>query len=68
MYGTIARVYADKGFGFIKGEDGKDYFFHHSAIERPLKFEELAGGDEVEFEDTRSSKGLRAEQVTSRDR
>ena len=30
--GTIKKVIADKGFGFIEGERG-DLFFHHSAVE-----------------------------------
>ena len=30
--GTIKKLIADKGFGFIEGERG-DLFFHHSAVE-----------------------------------
>ena len=30
--GTIKKLVADKGFGFINGEKG-DLFFHHSAVE-----------------------------------
>jgi cold shock CspA family protein len=26
MTGTIAKVMSDKGFGFIQGEDGQEYF------------------------------------------
>ena len=29
--GTIKKLIADKGFGFIEGEKG-DLFFHHSAV------------------------------------
>jgi cold shock CspA family protein len=32
MTGTIRTLRVDKGFGFIKGEAGQDYFFHQSAI------------------------------------
>ena len=28
--GTIKKVVADRGFGFITAEDGKDYFFHRN--------------------------------------
>lgn len=28
MQGKIKTFSADKGFGFIKGDDEKDYFFH----------------------------------------
>jgi len=27
---------AERGFGFITGEDGQDYFFHRSAFDRDL--------------------------------
>lgn len=30
--GIISRYFTDKGFGFIKGEDGKEYFFHRSTM------------------------------------
>ena len=32
MTGPIRTLRVDKGFGFIKGETGQDYFFHQSAI------------------------------------
>ena len=32
MTGTIRTLRVDKGFGFIKGETGQEYFFHQSAI------------------------------------
>lgn len=62
MNGTIRNMHADKGFGFIRGEDGKDYFMHRSAVKN-AKFEELEVGREVTFEETEGSKGLRAEDV-----
>ncbi|MGI8828184.1 MAG: cold-shock protein, partial [Candidatus Limnocylindria bacterium] len=30
--GTIKKIVADRGFGFITGEDGKDYFFHRDGL------------------------------------
>ena len=32
--GTVKKIVADRGFGFITGEDGKDYFFHRDGLER----------------------------------
>ena len=32
MTGTIKTLRADKGFGFIRDESGKEVFFHSSAI------------------------------------
>lgn len=62
MTGTIVRLMTDKGFGFIKGQDGKDYFLHRSALKN-AKFDELGVGQEVTFKDSESEKGLRAEDV-----
>ena len=40
-----------KGFGFIKGEDGVDYFAHFSKIIAPDgEFRLLEEGQKVEFE------------------
>lgn len=30
MQGTIKTSLPEKQYGFIKGDDGKDYFFHES--------------------------------------
>ncbi len=51
-----------KGFGFITGEDGKDYFFHYSAILMD-SYKTADKGEEVEFEATEGTRGLRAEHV-----
>ena len=32
MKGTVKMFNKEKGYGFIRGEDGKDYFFHYSAL------------------------------------
>lgn len=64
MNGIITKLM--KGYGFIRGEDDVEYFFAAVAldsIDTGVHFEELARGQDVEFEDTVSSKGPRAEQV-----
>ena len=33
MIGTVTSYLSDKNYGFIKGEDGKDYFFHDSYLD-----------------------------------
>jgi CspA family cold shock protein len=48
--GTIKKVVADRGFGFITGEDGKDYFFHRDGLTASLDFDRLAGGEKVQFD------------------
>jgi CspA family cold shock protein len=61
--GTVKRLISDRGFGFIAGEDGKEYFFHRDAVEEPLAFESLAAGEKVEFDVTSGPKGPRAARV-----
>jgi CspA family cold shock protein len=46
--GTIARL-MDRGFGFIKAEEGGELFFHSSDVEG-VEFNSLSEGQEVEFE------------------
>ncbi|MFC2020423.1 cold-shock protein [Chloroflexota bacterium] len=45
--GTIARL-MDRGFGFIKTEEG-DLFFHRNELDG-VEFNNLSEGQEVEFE------------------
>ncbi len=62
--GTIKKVVADRGFGFITGEDGKDYFFHRDSLVPPLSFDRLDGGEPVTYEVEDGPKGPRANKVT----
>jgi CspA family cold shock protein len=39
----------DRGFGFIKAEEGGDLFFHSNDVEG-VEFNSLSEGQEVEFE------------------
>jgi len=61
--GTIKKVVADRGFGFITAEDAKDYFFHRDGLDSSLDFDRLVGGERVEFEIQQSPKGPRAANV-----
>jgi CspA family cold shock protein len=61
--GTIKKVVADRGFGFIVAEDAKEYFFHRNSLDSTLDFDRLSGGERVTFEIEQSPKGPRAGQV-----
>lgn len=62
MTGKVVRK-TEKGFGFIQVDgESKDIFFHMSGL-RNTSFEELAEGQEVEFDATNTPKGLRAEEI-----
>ena len=61
--GTIKKVVADRGFGFITATDEKEYFFHRGALDSSLDFDRLVGGEQVDFEVEQSPKGPRANKV-----
>ena len=62
MTGKIRTLRVDKGFGFIKGDGGNEYFFHRTAVYGE-GLEDLREGDSVEFEVGEGPKGPRAENV-----
>jgi len=53
--GTIKKIIADKGFGFIEGDKG-DLFFHHSEVQG-AQIEDLREGQKVEFTIGQGKKG-----------
>lgn len=62
MKGSIVRL-QDKGFGFIKPEEGeKDVFFHASALVE-IVFDDLKEGDMVTFDVEEGPKGPSATNV-----
>ncbi len=61
--GTVKKIVSDRGFGFISGEDGREYFFHRTGVARPLDFDRLAGGERVAFDVQASDRGPRAVNV-----
>jgi cold shock CspA family protein len=64
MTGVIKTVNYERGFGFITGLDGIDYFFHRSALTDELVFGGLQEGDEVELLVlANTAKGWRANSV-----
>jgi len=63
MNGTIKRLNAEKGFGFITPDGGdKDVFFHSSSLVG-VTFDQLKEGDKVTFDTEESDKGPRATNV-----
>ena len=60
--GTVKWFNADKGYGFIAVDGGKDVFVHYSAIMMD-GYRSLEQGQRVEFEITQGQKGPQAESV-----
>ena len=62
MRGVISKVFADKGYGFIRDEEGMSRFMHASQVS-PGMFDLLRRGTHVEFTPVEHEKGNRAENV-----
>ncbi|MFH0701211.1 MAG: cold shock domain-containing protein [Candidatus Woesearchaeota archaeon] len=60
MQGTVKFFNRKKGFGFISGEDGKDYFVHFTAL---AKGTFIRDNDIVSFDTGEGERGLKAENV-----
>lgn len=66
MKGKIKKLIRDRGFGFIAAEDGKDVFFHRSALVGG-DFDSLVEGTDVEFDLEMGPKGPGAVNVRVED-
>jgi CspA family cold shock protein len=63
MLGTVKWFNAQKGFGFITTEDGKDVFVHYSGIVNE-GFKTLEEGQKVQFDLIQGQKGDQATNVS----
>lgn len=61
--GTVKWFSAEKGYGFISVEGGKDVFVHYSAIMGD-GFRSLQEGQKVQFEIVEGRKGPQAANVS----
>ena len=64
--GTVKWFSQEKGFGFIKQEEGPDVFVHHSAIQS-TGMRTLNENERVEFDVVEEPKGLKAANVVRLD-
>ncbi len=63
VYGQIVRWFPDRRFGFIAGPEGKEYFFHFSAVISPNVPEDVHQGARGLFNPEKDIKGDRAANV-----
>lgn len=65
MYGKVKTVKADRGFGFLKCEDGRSVFFHVKDCEPEITavFDDSLVGRRLEFNVVNGDKGLKATDV-----
>ena len=63
--GKIKKIVSERGFGFVSDTDGREVFFHQSALVG-FKMTDLTEGQEVEFDIENSEKGPRAINVSKK--
>ena len=61
--GTVKWFNAEKGYGFIRQENGEDVFVHYSSISGD-GFKSLEEGQQVQFDVTGGRKGPQATNVS----
>ncbi len=54
--GSIVRIVRDRGFGFIRTDDGQEIFFHATSVPAG-NFDALQEGQQVTFEKERDTRG-----------
>jgi CspA family cold shock protein len=62
--GRVKKLVPDRGFGFVRGDDGKEVFFHRSGL-GANDYDALSEGDVVEYVVQEGPRGPRAENVRS---
>jgi len=65
LTGKIIRLISDRGFGFIRAEDGSEVFFHHTAVADGT-FDSMSEGGSVEFEMGRDPRSNRERAISVR--
>jgi cold shock CspA family protein len=50
LTGIVKKKIADRGFGFIEGAEGMNYFFHLTDLRNALSFTDVQEGMQVDFE------------------
>ena len=61
--GTIVRMVRDRGFGFIRTDNGQDIFFHATGVEGDTPYDNLQEGQQVTFDREQDTRG-RGERAT----
>jgi|TARA_B100000809_G_C15025090_1_gene489853 CspA family cold shock protein len=59
--GTVKFFNKSKRYGFIKGDDGEDYFFHESGLSEGIYVQD---NDKVEFKVVDGDRGKKAVDIS----
>ena len=57
MQGSIVRLVRDRGFGFIKAENGTEVFFHATGVTGSTPYDSLNEGQTVSYDKEQDSRG-----------
>jgi ribosomal subunit interface protein len=61
-HGFVAKVFHDRGYGFIESEDGREIYFHRNSV-LTVSFDKLHVGAKVRFAEEDGDKGPQASTV-----
>lgn len=61
--GTVSKVFAERGYGFIGTSDGREVYFHRNSV-LGSGFDEVKIGDRVRFAEEQGAEGPQASSVT----
>jgi len=64
LHGTVARIFADEGYGFIESADGDEYYFSRANVVEP-SFDQLTEGAIVQFIAEPAAEGMQAKRVSA---
>ena len=63
LHGTVARLFAEEGYGFIVAPDGREFYFGRENVVDP-SFDSLEVGAAVQFIEEAAGEGAQAKRVT----
>jgi ribosomal subunit interface protein len=61
-HGVVAKIFHDRGYGFIQAEDGHEVYFHENSV-LDGRFERLTVGAKVRYAEEDGEKGPQASTV-----
>jgi ribosomal subunit interface protein len=63
LHGTVARIFADEGYGFVTTRDGTEYYFSRDNVVDP-SFDALKEGVAVQFIAEPAAEGMQAKRIS----
>ncbi|HAZ14889.1 MAG: hypothetical protein A2X86_21165 [Bdellovibrionales bacterium GWA2_49_15] len=63
LHGSVEKIFYGEGYGFVKGEDGVDYYFHENSVLNN-EFSKIEIGDHARFAHEMGNKGPQVSSLT----